>query len=99
MPSYATHSAQRTNRSLLRRVTTAAAATLLAAGTALSVAPSASAQGLPPSVQGSYESLHPYAQQAIGSTIVGSYAAVALPYLTFVCPLIHPEADRGACAF
>ena len=96
-----TETSRRSRRRVRTRVAVAAAATMMAAGGAAAVAPSASAQGLPDPVRASYEAQHPYVQQVIGSTIVGSYAAVALPYLLWVCPALGEVGvvDPTSCAF
>ena len=85
-----TTSRRRARGGVRGRVAAAAAATMLAAGGAVAVAPSANAQegSLPPPVQSSYEAQHRYVQQALGSAVVGAYAAVALPYLMWVCPVL-----------
>jgi hypothetical protein len=86
---------------LRRRVVAAAAATMMAAGGAVAVAPSASAQGLPPAVQGSYEAVPPDAQSIVGSVALsGPLSAMALYYFVW-CPIVtgsqSPAPDQ--CSF
>jgi hypothetical protein len=86
---------------LCRRVAAAAAATMMAVGGAVAVAPSASAQDLPTDVQGSYEALPPDVRSIVSSVATsGPVSAMALYYFVW-CPLTDGSIDRpvGACSF
>jgi hypothetical protein len=82
-------------KSLARRVSTSAAALVLAAGTAMAVAPSASAQEDLPS--DSLDNLPESSQTAL----VGSLGSAAIGYFFFYCPFLADDELResGGCTF